>query len=132
MRRLLPPLACVLLAATTMMSAQQPVFTPYGIIPVLDAYLESLRQQAGIPGMSAALVRDGVILWEKGYGFQNVATRERATPSTPYYLGDASGTLAAILLLQCVEERHLALDTPLGEYVEDIPERSATLRDLLS
>jgi CubicO group peptidase (beta-lactamase class C family) len=132
MRRLLAGLACLLMLATAVGSAQQPIFTPYGIIPVLDAYLEALRQQAGIPGMSAAIVRDGVILWEKGYGFQNVQTRERATPSTPYPIADASETLAAILLLQCVEQRVLDLDTPLAQYGIDIPERNSSLRDILS
>lgn len=131
MRRL-TGLACALVLATTITSAQQPIFTPYGIVPVLDVYLEALRQQAGIPGMSAAIVRDGVVLWEKGYGFQNLTTRERATPDTPYLIGDASGTLAAILLLQCVEHRRFDLDTPLGQYGIDIPEATATLRDLLS
>ena len=38
-------------------SAQQPVVTPGGILPVLETYLESLRQQSGIPGMSAAVVQ---------------------------------------------------------------------------
>jgi CubicO group peptidase (beta-lactamase class C family) len=132
MRTLLTGLTCALLLATTMTSAQQPIFTPYGIVPVLDAYLEALRAQAGIPGMSAALVRDGAILWEKGYGFQNLQTRERATPSTPYLVGDASGTLAAVLVLQCVEQRLLDLDTPLGQYGIDIVDRGSTLRDLLS
>jgi CubicO group peptidase (beta-lactamase class C family) len=132
MRRVLTGLACVLVAVSTMVSAQQPIFTPFGIVPVLDSYLEALRQQAGIPGMSAAIIRDGNVLWEKGYGFQNVATREHATPSTPYAIGDASGMLAAVLLLQCVEQRRLDLNTPLGQYGINIPERTATLRDLLS
>jgi CubicO group peptidase (beta-lactamase class C family) len=132
MRPLLPALVCAVISLTTITSAQQPVFTPYGIVPVLDAYLEALRHQAGIPGMSAAIVRDGIVLWEKGYGFQNLTTREVATPATPYLLGDASGTLAAILLLQCVEQGRLTLDVPLGNYGIAIPERTATLRDLLS
>lgn len=122
----------MLLGVSTVTSAQQPIFTPFGIVPVLDSYLDALRQQAGIPGMSAAIIRDGQILWEKGYGFQNVTTRERATPATPYMLGDASGTLAAILLLQCVEQRRLDLDSPLARFGIDIPEGGATLRDLLS
>ena len=130
--RKLTSLACLALLLGSTLAGQQPIFTPYGIIPVLDSYLEALRAQAGIPGMSAAIVRDGVILWEKGYGFQNVATRERATPSTPYLVGDATGTLAAVLMLQCVEQRRLDLDTPLRQYGIDIPERDATLRDLLS
>ncbi|HJR59294.1 MAG TPA: serine hydrolase domain-containing protein [Vicinamibacterales bacterium] len=132
MRKLLSGLVCALVAATTITSAQQPIFTPFGILPVLDVYLEALRQQAGIPGMSAAIARDGVVLWEKGYGFQNIATRERATPATPYLVGEVSGTLAAVLLLQCVEQRRLELDAPLGRYGIDIPEATATLRDLLS
>jgi CubicO group peptidase (beta-lactamase class C family) len=130
--RKLTALACFALLFGTASTAQQPIFTPYGILPVLDSYLEALRMQAGIPGMSAAVVRDGVVLWEKGYGFQNLASRERATPITPYLIGDAGSTLAAVLILQCVEQRRMDLDTPLGQLGIDIPEPGATLRDLLS
>jgi CubicO group peptidase (beta-lactamase class C family) len=110
-------------------SAQQPsIFTPGGSLPVLD----SLRQQAGIPGMSAIVLKDGVPIWEKGYGFQNTATRERATPDTPYLVGDMSGTLAAVLLLQCVEQRRFGLDDPIAKFGLSSPEPDATLRGLLS
>lgn len=132
MRKLLCVASLAIVLSGAGAAGQQPVFTPYGIVPVLDAYLDALRQQAGIPGMSAALVRDGVVLWEKGYGFQDVTARVRATPDTPYMIGEASGTLAAVLLLQCVEQRHLDLDRPLGTYGIDIPEPGATLRQLLS
>ena len=87
-----------------------------GTLPILDAYLEALRQQAAIPGLSAAIVKDGVVAWERGYGFQNVDARIRATPDTPYYVADLSQTLASVLLLECVEQRHLDLDTPVGSY----------------
>ena len=40
-----------------------------------ESYLESLRAQAGIPGMSAALVQNGQIVWERGFGFQNQESR---------------------------------------------------------
>lgn len=114
-------------------AGQQPtIFTPGGSLPVLDSYLEALRLQAGIPGMSAAVVQDGDVIWEKGYGFQNTATRERATPDTPYLVGDLSATLAATLLLQCVEQRRLGLDDPLQRFGVTGPEPDATLRDLLT
>ena len=82
--------------------------------------------------MSAAVVKDGRVVWEKGYGFQNVATRLRATPDTPYLVGDMSGTLAAVLLLQCVEQRRIDLDEPFKRYDLALPEPEATLRGLLS
>jgi hypothetical protein len=39
---------------------------------LLERYLEALREQSGIPGMSAAVVQDGRVIWKKGFGFQNV------------------------------------------------------------
>jgi CubicO group peptidase (beta-lactamase class C family) len=132
LRRFVAPIALAI-AAATVTSAQQPsIFSPGGTLPVLDQYLEALRQQAGIPGMSAAVVSDGAVIWEKGYGFQNLVTRERATPDTPYLVGDASGTLAAVLLLQCVEIRRMGLDDPISRYGLSSPEPEATLRGLLS
>ena len=106
---------------------------PVAINPTFETYLESLRVQAGIPGLSAAIVKDGAIAWERGFGYQNVEGRIPATPDTPYPIIDISQTFAATLLLQCVEERHLDLDTPVTKYgasIDDAP--GATLRQLLS
>ena len=86
-----------------------------------ESYLESLRSQAGIPGMSAALVQDGQIVWERGFGFQNVEARVRATPDTPYPVADISQTLASVLVLQCIEERRLAIDEPIRRYGGVVP-----------
>ena len=124
-----------LAASAAVVRAQQQtpsIFTPGGTIPVLESYLESLRLQAGIPGLSAAVVREGEVAWEKGFGYENVATRLRATPDTPYLVGDLTETLASVLLLQCVEQRRVALDEPIGRYGLTAPETSATLRHLLS
>lgn len=127
-------LACACAALlTTGVAAQQPsVYAPLGGIPVLDTYLESLRQQAGIPGMSAAIVHDGTIIWEKGYGFQNTATRLRATPDTPYVVGDLSEMLGAVLVLNCVERRRVELDVPVRTYGVEDDAGTATARQLLS
>src|SRR3954468_21365900 len=129
--RIIGVLAAVFVATSAGPSAQQPVVTPGGILPVLDTYLESLRQQVGIPGMSAAVLKDGVVVFEKGYGFANLATRERATPDTPYLAGDVTQTLAAVLLLQCVEQRRVDLDERFETYGLSSPEPGATLRSVL-
>jgi CubicO group peptidase (beta-lactamase class C family) len=100
--------------------------------PPIEHYLEALRQQAGIPGMSAAVVQDGTVVWERGFGFANVEQRIRATPDTPYYAGGLSQTLAAVLLLQCVEQRRLELDDPVRRFGLSLPEENATLRHVLT
>src|SRR4026209_937653 len=123
MRQLLAGACLVIVLLATQVAGQQPpVFTPFRAIPYLDAYLESLRQQLAMPGMTAAVRRDGTIIWERGYGFQNVSARIRATPDTPYPVGDMSGTLAAVLLLECVEQRKLELDEPSRRYGVELPE----------
>ena len=103
-----------------------------GAFPPLERYLEPLREQAGIPGMSAALVQNGEIIWEAGFGYQDVGARIGATPDTPYLVADLSQTLAAILVLQCVEQRHMYLDEPVTRYGMSLPEPAATLRHVLT
>jgi CubicO group peptidase (beta-lactamase class C family) len=134
MRRTLVALSTVLVLTVAATSGQQapPPFLPNGALPVLDAYLESLRLQLRIPGMSAAVIHDGRIAWEKGYGFQNVGARVHATPDTPYLVGDMSSTVAAVLLLQCVEQRRIELDRPVRAYGVVTSEPDVTTRQLLS
>jgi CubicO group peptidase (beta-lactamase class C family) len=98
----------------------------------LEQYLEALRRQAGVPGMSAAIVQEGQIIWEHAFGFQDQEARIRATPDTPYAVGGLSQSIAAVLLLQCVEQRRLELDGPVRTYGLALPESNATLRHVLS
>lgn len=89
---------------------------------VFERYLESLYQQAGIPGLSAAIVQSRRIVWERGFGLQNVESSIAATPDTPYPVGDITQTFAATLLLQCAERGLLSLDAPMRQYTGLIPE----------
>ena len=82
--------------------------------------------------MSAALVQNGQIVWERGFGFQNQESRIRATPDTPYPIADISQTFASVLVLQCAEQRRLRIDDALRQHGGAVPESSATLRQVLS
>ena len=131
MRRL-ASLALLALVLTAPTAARQSPATQDIVTTAFESYVESLRQQAGIPAISGALVQDGVVVWERGLGFANVEGKVRATPDTPYPVADLSQPFAAVLLLQCVEHRRLALDTPLQQYGVRTQDQSATLRQLLS
>ena len=128
MRTRLSALIVCLLLALPGVEARQGLT---GLIP-FESYLESLRVQAGIPGMSAALVQDGQIVWDRGLGFQNQESRIRATPDTPYLIGDLNQTLSAALLLRCTEERRLDLNEPLRRYDDSVADPAATIRQVLS
>jgi CubicO group peptidase (beta-lactamase class C family) len=131
MRRL--ALAALVFVCVTAAAAgrQGPVLSEIGPI-AFENYLESLRQQSGIPSISGALVQDGVVLWERGLGFANVDARIRATPDTPYLVADLTQAFAAVLLLQCSEQRRVQLDAPAREYGASVPNAGATVRQVLS
>ncbi len=132
MRRFAPVLVLSLMLATVVGARQIPSPGLSVGTPAFESYLELLRQQAGIPGISGALIQDGVIVWERGLGFADQEARVRATPDTPYLVADLTQTFSAVLLLQCVEHRRLVLDEPLGAYAVSLPDGNATLRQVLS
>ena len=130
--RTLGALFALLVVTFVPLSGQNPVPAPT-ITPTYETYLDSLRQQAGIPGLSAAIVKDGQIAWERGFGYQNVEARIPATPDTPYPVLDLTQTLGATLVLQCLEQRLLDLGDAVSRFgvtFDDAP--GATVRQMLT
>ena len=95
-------------------------------------YLESLRAQAGIPGLSAVIVGPTDVMWERGFGQQNVERSVQTGPLTPFHADSLTQLLTAATLLRCVEEGRVTLDTRIGQLVPGAPEPDATIRQLLS
>lgn len=100
---------------------------------LFERYLESLREQASIPGMSAAVVQDGRIVWKKGFGFQDVERLVRAMPDTPYPVTDLSQTFAAtVLLQQCVDHGHLEVTDKVRRWISQYPDPLVTVGQVLA
>jgi len=98
----------------------------------LASYLEALRVQAGIPGLSAAIVGETDIVWERGFGRQDLDRAIPVQPDTPFHLDGLGQTLTATLVLQCVEQGKVSLDEPVGNYDSGSPDPGATIRQLLA
>lgn len=94
--------------------------------------LEALRQQYRIPGLSAVIVNNGQIIWEAGFGFQDVGNQIPATPDTPYRTASITKTFASMLLMRCVEQGTLNLDTSIRNYTSGISDSRVTVRHLFT
>lgn len=130
MRRLRISLV-VLLAAIVV--APPPTSAQSLAFSIFERYLESLRVQAGIPGLSAAVLQNGAIVWERGFGRQDLEAAIDATPSTPYVIGDLSQTLGATLLLKkCVDESYAEVSDRVIRWDPSFPEQDTTLAHLLT
>ena len=89
---------------------------------LFERYIDSLRQQTGIPGMSLLIVKNGRVDWEGGFGHQDIEDSVAAAPDTPYPIGDLTQTLAIVLLRRVRRARaaqHRRPHEPLGGRLSD-------------
>src|SRR4030088_2194421 len=76
---------------------------------VFGHYLASLRAQAGIPGLSAAIVGTNDILWERAFGRQDLERSVATRTDTPFHLDGLTQIFTAAVTLRCVEEGRLSV-----------------------
>jgi CubicO group peptidase (beta-lactamase class C family) len=99
---------------------------------LFERYLEPLRVQAGIPGLSAAIVQEGQIVWERGFGQADIENNIAARPDTPYNIADLTETFTTLLLAQCAERGLVQPDDPIRRWVPLAADPPATIRQVLS
>lgn len=102
------------------------------VYEVFGAYLDSLREQSGIPGLAVAIVGPDQIVWERAYGAQDVDRFIAARTDTPFNADGLTQTITAVMSLQCAEERRFALDDTIGAFRVETGEPEATIRQLLT
>ena len=86
-----------------------------------------------VPGISVAVVRDGVPVWSEGFGVADLENYSLATSSTLYRLGSISKPITAVAVLQLWEQGKIDLDAPVQKYCPAFPQKEApiTTRQLL-
>jgi len=100
---------------------------------LFERYMDSLREQAGIPGLSAAIVQDGTVTWSHGFGKADIAGNVAARADTPYVIGGLSQTLgSALLLKKCVDQSYLSIRDRVVRWDPTFPDASATIGQLLT
>ena len=103
------------------------------VYEVFGTYLDSLREQAGIPGLSAAIVDADGVAWEQAYGFQDTGRSIRTRIDTPFNADGLTQVFTAALVLRCAEEGRFSLEDRIGDFrrVETL-EPNASIRQLLT
>ncbi|MBL8169140.1 MAG: serine hydrolase [Acidobacteria bacterium] len=90
---------------------------PAEIAARLETMLPPLMKEAQIPGLSIALVRDGKLVWQHGYGVKNAQTQEPVTDTTVFEAASLSKPVFAYAVLKLVDAGKFDLDTPLNKYL---------------
>src|SRR5258708_35709192 len=109
-RRLLLTTTAALLSLTVFVRAADDL-----VLARFSDYLDALRVQAGVPGLSAAIVGATSVTWEHAYGLQDVDRNIQARLDTPYQIDGLTQTVVAALLLPCAARRRISVDAALAQ-----------------
>lgn len=83
----------------------------------IDAYVSDQMRDARMPGVSLAIIEDGVTAHSAGFGTNGHGTS--ITPETPFWIGSNTKSVTALAVMQLVEAGSLELDAPVQEYLPD-------------
>src|SRR5688572_2516172 len=126
MRRSLTAITAALMFVCVPAQAQVIVYEVFG------AYLDSLRGQAGIPGLAAAIVDTDRVVWDRAYGYQDFNRAIATRTDTPFNADGLTQAFTAAIVLRCAEDRRLSLDDTVRSFKVPTIEPDATIRQLLT
>jgi len=103
----------------------------------LDALIPSQLQNRNIAGAVVSVVKDGQVLFQKGYGYADVEAKQTVLPDQALFRpGSISKLFTATAVMQLVEQGKLDLDRDVNGYLDfAIPKTYSdpvTLRQLLT
>lgn len=74
------------------------------------------------PGAALAMVHNGTIIYEKGYGMADLEHGIAIRPETVFYIGSVSKQFVAMCMLLLEEQEKIDLDADIRTYLPDFPD----------
>lgn len=105
--------------------------TPETVAAELERLVRDEQRKQRLPSVTAAVVRDGELVWETAVGAADVKARRDATADTQYRVGSITKTFTAAAIMQLRDEGKLDLEDTLDRHVEGAA-HAPTIRRLLS
>jgi CubicO group peptidase (beta-lactamase class C family) len=85
------------------------------------------------PGCALAVIHDGRIVYEHGYGMADLSHDAVITPRTPFHVASVSKQFTAAAILLLAQQGRLSLDDEIHRYLPELPDFGASIavRNLL-
>jgi CubicO group peptidase (beta-lactamase class C family) len=83
----------------------------------LEQFVFDKMSETKLPGLSAAIVEAGEVVWSRGFGFRDIDRGLPATPRTLYAIASVTKSFTAVAVMQLAERGKLTVDDPLEKYV---------------
>jgi len=125
---------CFLLVYSTLIAQTEiPKFVSDG----LDAYIKEGMNDWNIPGLSIAIVKNGRVVFMKGYGVRDVETKDPVDENTLFMIASNSKLFTGTALAQLEANKKIRLDDKVNKYIKGYTlfdkntTELVTIRDLL-
>lgn len=106
-------------------------------LKALDAYIADALVKFGQPGLAVGVVKDGDLVFSRGYGKLDLAKPDPVTPNSLFYMASISKAFTACAIGLLVDEGKLSFDDPVRKHLpefgspEDYITEHMTITDLL-
>ncbi len=111
---------------------------PQFIKKKLDAYILQGMKDWDIPGLAIAIIKDGKIIWMKGYGVKDLETKEPVDENTLFLIASNTKLFTGTALAQLEFNKKLSLNDKVTKYFpgfqlyDSNSTALVTIKDLLS
>jgi D-alanyl-D-alanine carboxypeptidase len=112
--------------ASASVAEQSPQHPAAQVASELDRLL-SPRFPADGPGAAVVLVKDGRVIFRKGYGMANLELKTPMQPDMVFEIGSITKQFTSTAILMLVEQGRLSLDDDLHKYLPDYPDKGAKI-----
>ena len=85
------------------------------------------------PGLAALIVKDGKVIFKKGYGMANLEYDARITPTTVFDIASVSKQFTGFAISTLIQQGLLSPDDDVHKYLPDVPQFATpiTIRNLI-
>jgi CubicO group peptidase (beta-lactamase class C family) len=131
------PAPVVTMAAADLQGASTHELTNQDLSTFLDGFVPLALGRGDVAGGVISVVKDGKLLFARGYGYANLKTRAPVTVDhTSFRIGSTSKLFTWTAVMQLVEQGKLNLDADVNQYLDfKIPPyqgKPITLRDTMT
>jgi len=83
----------------------------------LNDFIIEKMQNTHLPGLSASVVKNDVVLWQKAYGVADIEENITVTNETLFKIASVSKTITATALMQLYDQGFVNLSDPINQYL---------------
>ena len=121
-----------ILLSSSLMVGQTPPSAQENLPAKVDAIFQKMDSTIS-PGCALSVIKDGKIVYERGYGMADLDHNVAITPTSVFHVASMSKQFTAASILMLAQQGKLSLDDPVRKYIPELADFGTpiTIRELM-